>query len=133
MWTRRVDKFLFKNYLLKAGEFSVAAKAAFENSMYNAVVVNAVHSAISAVDSLAVFYKGVRHAGERHEDALALLQTLPIDKDELNKKTRQLSRLLAVKTAAEYNERLMTKKDAGKALMDSDRILEWVNKHLDLR
>lgn len=49
MRTRRVDKFLFKNYLLKAGEFSSAAKAAFENGMYN------------AVDSLAVFYKGVRH------------------------------------------------------------------------
>lgn len=72
-------------------------------------------------------------AGERHEDALALLQALPIDNEELNKKTRQLSRLLAVKTAAEYNEKLMTKKDASSALMDSGRILEWVNKHLDLR
>lgn len=126
MRTRNVDKFLFRNYLMKANEFNSTAKTTFENDMYNATVVNAIHSAISAVDALTVFYKGVRHAGERHEDAVALLQTLPIEKDELNKRTRQLSRLLAVKTSAEYHEQLMTQKDASTALVDSDRILEWV-------
>lgn len=54
------------------------------------------------------------------------LLKLPFEKDELNKRTRQLSRLLAVKTSAEYHEQLMTQKDASTALVDSDRILEWL-------
>ncbi len=126
MRTRSVDKFLFKNYLTKAGEFNSTAKAAFEDRMYNAAVVNAIHSAISAIDALSIFYKGVRHAGERHEDAVALLQTLPLERGALNKKTRQFTRLLALKTSAEYHEQLMTQKDASAALIDSGRLLEWV-------
>lgn len=101
--------------------------------MYNATVVNAVHSAISAIDALTVFYRGVRHAGERHEDAVALFQTLPFEKEELDKKTRQLSRLLSVKTSAEYHEHLMTQRDASTALQDSDRILRWVKGLLEVR
>lgn len=110
MRTRSVDKFLFRNYLTKAEEFNSTAATASQKGMYNPAVVNAVHSAISAVDALTVFYKGVRHAGERHEDAVALLQTLPLEKGELSSKTRQLSRLLGLKTSAEYHEQLMTQR-----------------------
>jgi HEPN domain-containing protein len=126
MRTRSVDKFLFKTYLAKAEEFSSTAKNAYENGMYNAAVANAIHCAISAIDALTVFYKGVRHAGERHEDAVTLLQTLPMESEDINKKSRQLSRLLSIKTAAEYHETLLNKKDARSALKDSKRLLEWV-------
>jgi HEPN domain-containing protein len=131
MRTRSVDKFLFKNYLAKAREFNQAAKTAYENGMYNAAVVNAVHCAVNAVDALTVFYKGVRHAGERHEDAVTLLQTLPVEREDINKKSRQLSRLLSIKTAAEYHETLLTKKDAGSALKDSKRLIEWAEGALE--
>jgi HEPN domain-containing protein len=86
MRTRSVDKFQFKNYLAKAREFNSTAEAAFERGFYNAAVANAIHCAICAIDALTVFYLGVRHAGERHEDAVTLLQKVPIDDGK--KKTR---------------------------------------------
>ena len=61
---------------------------------------------------------GVRHAGERHEDAIGLLQTVNLPREIVKTKSRQLSRLLAIKNAAEYEERLMTEKDAIEAVRD---------------
>jgi len=73
---------------------------------------------------------GVRHAGERHEDAVTLLQTLNLSKDALSSKGRQLSRLLGIKNAAEYEERLLTQKEATEAVRDAERFLEWVEELL---
>jgi HEPN domain-containing protein len=73
---------------------------------------------------------GVRHAGERHEDAVSLLQTLNLPKDTLASKGRQLSRLLEIKNAAEYEERLITQKEATEAARDAGRFLEWVEQIL---
>lgn len=41
-------------------------------------------------------------------------------------KSRQLSRLLGIKNAAEYEERLMDKKDAKEAVRDAERFFSWV-------
>lgn len=57
---------------------------------------------------------GVRHAGERHEDAISLLQTVSLPRDVLTAKSKQLSRLLGIKNAAESEERLMREDDARK-------------------
>lgn len=68
---------------------------------------------------------GVRHADDRHEDAITLLQTLSLPRDTLSSKGRQLSRLLGIKNAAEYEERLITQKEATEAVKDAERFLEW--------
>jgi HEPN domain-containing protein len=74
--------------------------------------------------------RGVRHAGERHEDAISLLQTVDLPKDLLTAKSKQLSRLLGVKNAAEYEERLMDENDAREAVKDAERLLGWVKEFL---
>jgi HEPN domain-containing protein len=124
--TRRVNKELYQNYLHKARENIEAAKESLQAGRWNAATINAVHSGINATDALTVFMIGVRHAGDRHEDAIALLQTLGIPKDTLKSKSRQLSRLLGVKNASEYEERLIRENEAMEAVRDAERYFEWV-------
>jgi len=112
---RHIDKSLFKNYLRKSEECLEAASECLERGRWNAAVISAVHCGISACDALTVFMLGVRHAGERHEDAISLFQTAGLPTDVLMAKSRQLSRLLGIKNAAEYEERLMNENDARQA------------------
>lgn len=97
---------------------------------WNAAATNAVHSGISSCDALTVFMIGVRHAGERHEDAITLIQTLNLPRYTLQAKGRQLSRLLAIKNTAEYEERLIKEGEATEAVRDAERLLEWVETFL---
>jgi len=128
--TRRVSKELYRNYLQKALENLEAAKDSLKAERWNAATINAVDSSISATDALTVFMLGVRHAGERHEDALALLQTIDIPRETLNAKSRQLSRLLSVKNASEYEERLMKRNEAEESVRDTERYYDWVEQYL---
>lgn len=128
--TRRINKGLYRNYLQKARENLETAKESLQAGRWNSATINAVHSGINATDALTVFTIGVRHAGDRHEDALALLQTLSLPKDTLRAKSRQMSRLLSIKNAAEYEERLIREKEAAEAVRDAERYVGWVERLL---
>jgi len=128
--TRHVNKSIFKNYLRKSEECLTTASECLRTERWNAAVINAVHSGISACDALTVFMLGVRHAGERHEDAITLLQTVSLPKDVLKAKSKQLSRLIGIKNAAEYEERLMNENDAKEAARDAQRFFSWVKEFL---
>jgi len=127
---RHIDKSLFKNYLRKSEECLETASECVKRGRWNAAVINAVHCGISACDALTVFMLGVRHAGERHEDAISLFQTVGLPKDILTAKSRQLSRLLGIKNTAEYEERLMSENDAREAIRDAERFFGWVKEYL---
>ncbi len=124
MKTRNVEKQKHKNYLKKANEFFQIMNESFAQQHYNAVVLNAIHCAISAADALTIFYKGVRHAGERHEDVISLLNTLGIIDIEL--KNRQFLRLLQLKNSVEYEETLMSEADALDAMKNTERFFSWI-------
>lgn len=127
---RHIDKSLFKNYLRKSEECLDTASESLRTGRWNTAVINAVHCGISACDALTVFMLGVRHAGERHEDSISLFQTVSLPKDVLTAKSRQLSRLLGIKNAAEYEERLMNENDAREAVRDAERFFRWVKGYL---
>ena len=133
MRLRPVESALSANYLQKAAECLQGARDAIGREHGNAVVINAVHCGISAADALTVFFKGVRHAGERHEDAIALLRTLDFEQAELAQKARQLQRLLQIKNEAEYEEKLLRRKDAEAAVLDAERFLTWAKSKLATR
>lgn len=128
MKTRNVDKHKYRNYLIKAEEFFGMAKISYDQGKYNTTVVCCVHSAISASDALTVFYKGVRHAGDRHEDVVSLLTSLGIK--DIQSKTRQLLALLVIKNTAEYEEKLMSESNAKDAIQNAERFLRWVKETL---
>ena len=128
--TRTVDRHKFKNYLKKADEHYKAMELSYEAGLWTACVVNAIHCAINSTDALTVFYLGFRHAGDRHHDVLQLFQKLDIEKSELRPKIQQLSTLISIKNAAEYEERLMDSKDAENARKACDRLYSWVREKL---
>ena len=130
MRVRHVDKSVFRNYLKKSEECLDTALECSRSGRWNAAVINAVHCGISACDAFTVFMLGVRHAGDRHEDAISLFQTVSLPRDVLSAKSKQLSRLLGIKNAAEYEERLMNENDAGEAVRDAERFFAWVKEFL---
>ncbi len=128
--TRPVDRHKFKNYLKKADEHYKAMEFSYDTGLWTTCVVNAIHCAINSTDALTIFYLGFRHAGDRHHDVLQLLQKLDIEKNELRPKSQQLSNLLLIKNAAEYEERLMDVKDAENARKACERLYSWVKDKL---
>ena len=129
MKTRNVDKHKYVNYLKKADEFFEIMKDSFSKRKFNAAVLNAIHCAMSSADALSVFYKGVRHAGERHEDVVSLLNTLGLP--DMQTKNRQLLDLLRIKNSAEYEEKLMTETNASDSIKNAERFNKWIKEMLN--
>jgi len=124
MKTRTVDKYKYQNYLTKAEEFYETMNESLQARRFNATVVAAIHCAISSSDALTVFYKGIRHSGERHEDVINVLNTLGLP--EMQAKNKQLLVLLQVKNSAEYADRLMTESNANESVKNAQRFYSWV-------
>ena len=129
MKTRNVDKHKYRNYLAKADEFFDIMNESISKRKFNAAVLNAIHCAISSADALTVFYKGVRHAGERHEDVVSLLNTLGLP--DMQSKNGQLLDLLRIKNSAEYEEKLMTETNAADSIKNAERFSKWVKEMLN--
>ncbi len=130
MKTRSVERFRAKDYLKRADECRNAMDRAFENGEWNACVINAIHCAISAADALCIFKKGLRNASERHQDAVALFLGIDPNSEEIRRNMNHLSRLLDIKTNAEYGEKLSSQNDATNAKKHAERILGFVKSRI---
>lgn len=116
----------WKNYLVKAGQFTETARDALGKKNWNAVGLNAVHAAISANDALTVFYKNARSASDKHSDAVDLfLEVLP--KEEKKRElAAHLSWLINRKNLIEYEARLFYEKEAVESLKHTERFVNWI-------
>jgi uncharacterized protein (UPF0332 family) len=130
MRARNVDRSKYRNYLLKSEEFLATANDTFERARYNATVLNAVHTIISAADALLVFTKGFRYAGPRHEEAVELFSGIFPGEPEHDKNVSRFGTILSIKNKAEYLEVLLSSKDATDALRDATRFLSYVKSKL---
>lgn len=128
--TRNVERRLYINYLKRADECLEAAKTSVGVSHWTASIINSIHAGIAAVDALCVYYLGKRHAGQRHEDAIKLFSSIDLEPKELRAHAQRISRLLGTKTPAEYEERLVRKPEAEKALKDVERLLAFARSKL---
>jgi len=127
--TREVAKSFYTNYLKRAEECLHAAKNSFNNQEWNAAAINAIHSCIAACDAMCVYFLGKRHAGENHNDVVALFKIIKSSK-EINTNANRIARVLRIKNMAEYEERLVYISEAEKVLKDCERFLEYVKKEL---
>ena len=126
MRTRPVGRAHFRDYLKRAEECLHALQMAYEHDEWNACVINAIHCMIAAADAFCVYRLGTRHAGERHDDAVALFASSDPSSEEVKANARRLSRVLGVKNNAEYGEKLMGRKDAEEAKRDAERFVAFV-------
>lgn len=124
--TQDVDRSFSPNFMKKAEECRRAAKESLSRGDWNAATVCAVQACISAGDALCTFSLGKRHAGERHVDLASLLLTIRPDDERYKKNALRLSRVLGIKGMAEYEERLVFRSEAEKALKDCERFMAFV-------
>jgi HEPN domain-containing protein len=125
---REVPKGRYPVYLRKAEEFLAEAQDALLKKRFNAAAASAAHSAINALDSLTIHRLGARHAGPRHLDATFMLKYLDIpQKGEAEAK---FEAAVNVKSAAEYEDRSVSKGEAEIAIKRAEQFLKWVKGNL---
>ena len=127
--TRDVQKALFTNYLKRAEECLNAARMSCKNEEWTAAAINAIHSCIAGCDAMCVFYLGKRHAGEGHNDTISLFKSISTGED-MNVNAKRLVKILSIKNMAEYEERLVRRKEAEEAIKDCERFMEFAIKKL---
>jgi len=128
--TRDVEKSLYANYLKRAEECYHAAVNSFEAQELNSATISAIHACIAASDAMCIYFLGKRNASESHNEAAALFKTIKADDKEINANANRISRILAIKNMAEYEDRLVFRTEAGKVLKDCERFLEYVKTKL---
>ena len=122
--TRDVRKSAAVNFLSKAQQFSRAMIESLDRGDWDAAGLNAVHCAISANDAVLVFIKGIRSASSRHEDSVALLESL-VTAPGVKGSASQLKRLVSKKNLIEYEERMFRESEARSAVKNASRFLVW--------
>ena len=99
------------NYLKKGNEYLAAAEESMKQKIYDAAALSCIHSVISLMDSIIIYYAGQVSASERHEDSIILLREL-VKKDGINECTRHASEVLRQKNIVEYTDAIMSEKQA---------------------
>lgn len=111
--TRTVTVNEVRQYLAKAEEFLVVAEECLEAGRHIAATGNAVHAGINAADAVCGARTRQRSTAQGHEQSLSLLRQAGDDGKELAK---HLSRLLPLKTKAEYDPADVPKGVASRAV-----------------
>jgi HEPN domain-containing protein len=127
--TSSVSRERYGTYLKKAREFLRSSEAALDRGDWDAVGLNAVHSAISAADALLVYYGGVRSTGDSHHDVAGLL-TLHVKDEQIGAKTQTLAKILTYKHVAAYEDREVTATEARDASKLARRFMDWAESRL---
>jgi len=127
--TTEISRTAYVTFMQKAEQFLKTAAVCFKSGDYNASAANAVHACISASDALCARHLGKRASGEKHSDAVNLIKTIKSSDDFTNNAVR-FGRVLAIKSLAEYEERLVFKNDSETVLKNAEKFLEFVRKNL---
>jgi len=96
----------------------------------DAATISAIHAVIAASDAMCIYFLGKRNAGESHNEAAALFKTIKADDEEISANANRIVRMLSIKSMAEYEEGLVFRAGAEKALKDCERFLEYVKRKL---
>ena len=122
--TRHVERTVAASYLKKATEFFESMGHAMQAGRWNAAGLNAVHCAISACDSVLVYYTDQRSASPDHDTAAYLLSSLT-KVPEAKQKAETLRRILQEKHVIEYEDRTFTASEAAELAKLTERFYQW--------
>lgn len=125
MRTRTVSLGQAPAYLAKAEEYLAAASSELAEARPIAATSLAIHPAINASDAVTGIRIGRRAVGSDHNQVLALLKEAGKDGAEVE---RNLSRLLPLKTKAEYEPDNIPIAEATRAVERASRCLAVANR-----
>jgi uncharacterized protein (UPF0332 family) len=110
-----------KEHLAKAREFLEVAELSHDLDLYNAAASNAVTSGINCKDAICLTVTGRSDKNDNHNQAIAELKT---SGRVGNRLATTFSRLLKLKSKAQYQSESISATDAAKAV-------DWAAKMLD--
>jgi HEPN domain-containing protein len=120
-----VERTAARSYLDKAHEFLAAASMSLDVGKRDAVMLNAIHAAIAATDSVTIAFLGVRSTDPDHLRAADLLEEVGGGGIEMKGHGRQLRQLLSQKNVTEYESRRATMREADQAIKRAQRLVDW--------
>lgn len=123
---RRVERTAAGSYLSKATEFFESMRQAMQAGRWSAAGLNAVHCAISACDSVLVYYTEQRSASPDHEAAVYLLSSLA-KIPNVKQKAETFRRIVQEKHVIEYEDRAFTAHEAAELVKLTERFYRWAN------
>lgn len=126
---RSIDKEKYKIYLKKANDFYETMLRAYQEGNWNSVGLEGVHCAISAVDALMIYQKGIRCASEDHKDSVEFFAQ-NIEGPESKHYASTFRRIVSKKNLVEYEDRNFTAKEAEEILKRAERFLNWVKQQI---
>lgn len=108
-------------HLAKAREFLQAAQFNVDLELFNAATSDAVVSGVNSKDAICLRLTGTTRKADNHHEAVAELKAAgPVD----SSLAPTLSRLLKLKTKAQYQSASVARADATKAVEWATRMLE---------
>ncbi len=128
--TVSVDKSKLNVYRKRFEECHRLAQQAFDSEQYVGCCILVVHAAISLADYCCIKVLGLRHAGSNHSDTLGLYSRLSIKHPEFKNSIGRLGKIISLKNMAEYDDEVITQKDASSILKDLNRFKEFIDKAL---
>ena len=120
---KSVPRESYKVYHTRAIQLYETMQHTVTTRRWSALGVNAVHCAISLNDALTVFNLGQRSAGEDHHQAAELLFRLSLEGAATQAKN--FGRIIAKKTAVEYEERDFRENEALELVKQVERFFAW--------
>lgn len=110
-----------RGHLTKAREFQDIAEIARDLDQHNAATANAVTAGINAKDAICLTLTGRTKKADNHDEAVAELKAAGPSGAVL---TTTLSRLLRLKTKAQYQPASVSATDAKKAVEWAERLVD---------
>ncbi len=126
--TRAAEKHKYRAFWDKADELYSLMKYAESEGKWNAASVNAIHCAICASDALCTYFLGRRSAGQRHEDAAAVIKDTRLP--DAGEKAKQFLDITNLKNLIEYSDGVLSEKNAKKIVLQTERFYSWVKTNL---
>ena len=122
-----VPRQFYTNYVKKAEQFYGDMEDSFQKQRWDACVSHAVHTVISIVDAIAVQKLGKRSSSGNHiETILFLDEVKTTDENKKSNLKNDIMDLIDLKTPAEYEEKLMSKGDAEKAMHKCKKVYSFI-------
>jgi HEPN domain-containing protein len=113
-------------YLNKALEFLAESNRCLSDQKWNCAGLLAIHTAISAVDSILGYVAGCRSSSSDHGDTVELVRQQLKHIEESSKQANRLSRILGKKNLVEYEAREVSQKEAAYLVEQAERFVDWV-------
>lgn len=122
------------NHVKKAQEFYSEMEDSFSRGHGNVCVSNSVLAIISIVDAIAIQQLGKESSSENHIETAMLLNDIKTsDENRKSNLKYDIIEVIRMKTPSQYEERLMSKGDAEKAVNRCNKIYTFLLEEIKKR